>query len=108
LKTWLDEEQSPLGLPWQVELEKRIADIRTAAICVGDSGIGPWQNIEIRAFINEFVKRGIPGIPVILSSASSVPQLPILLSAMTWVDLRKEREHGLARLVETIQTHKGV
>ncbi len=108
LKTWLDEEQLPLGRPWQVEIEKRIADIRTAVVFVGASGLGPWQDMEIRAFLNEFIQRGVPVIPVILSSATSVPELPIFLRAMTWVDLRRDPDRGLARLIETIRTHKGV
>jgi hypothetical protein len=108
LRTWLDEEQLPLGSPWQVELENRISDIRVAAVFVGDTGLGPWQDMEVRAFLNEFVRRGIPVIPIILPEAAAVPDLPLFLKAMTWLDLRQDTERGYSRLIETIRTHRGV
>jgi hypothetical protein len=64
--------------------------------------------MEVRAFLSEFVSRGIPVIPVILPDASKVPALPIFLRAMTWIDLRRDRTKNLARLAKTIKTHKGV
>jgi hypothetical protein len=103
LTTWLDEERLPLGRPWQMELERQIGEIRTVTVCVGNSGIGPWQDLEIRAFLSEFVRRGIPVIPVILASAKSVPELPLFLREMTWVDLRKDSNSGLVRLVDAIR-----
>ena len=102
--TWLDEDQLPLGLPWQPELEKRIADIRVAAVFVGDTGFGPWQDMEIRAFLNEFTRRGTPVIPIILPAATTVPDLPLFLQAMTWLDLRQNKAQGISRLVEAVQT----
>jgi hypothetical protein len=107
IRTWLDEEQLPLGLPWQVELEKRIADIRVAAVFVGDTGLGPWQDMELRAFLSQFVKRGIPVIPVVLPEASTIPDLPLFLQAMTWLDLRQNTDQGLSRLVQAIQAQRG-
>jgi len=67
IKTWLDEDQLPLGIPWQPELEKQISVIRNVAVFVGESEMGPWQNMEVRAFLSEFVNRGCPVIPVITS-----------------------------------------
>lgn len=87
--TWLDEEQLPPGRLWQELLEEQIESIRTAAVFVGNSGLGPWQNIEIRAFLQEFVRRRCPIIPVILPDCSSVPALPLFLNQLTWVDFRK-------------------
>lgn len=87
--TWLDEEQLPPGRLWQELLEEQIESIRTAAVFVGNSGLGPWQNIEIRAFLQEFVRRRCPIIPVILPDCSIVPALPLFLTQLTWVDFRK-------------------
>lgn len=89
IRTWLDEEQLPPGRPWQELLEKQIEEIGAVAIIVGESGIGPWQDMELRAFIYEFVKRKSPVIPVILSDCTIVPKLPLFLSQFTWVDFRK-------------------
>lgn len=89
IRTWLDEEQLRPGLPWQELLEKQIEEIGAVAIIVGKSGAGPWQDMELRAFISEFVKRKSPAIPVILADCGIVPKLPLFLSQFTWVDFRK-------------------
>jgi hypothetical protein len=87
-------------------MEKQIEKIGNAAVFVGDSGIGPWQDMEVRAFLNEFVQRGCPVIPIILPSASLVPELPIFLRAMTWVDLRRDAQEGLDRIIKAIKASK--
>jgi nucleotide-binding universal stress UspA family protein len=99
LRPWLDEEQLLPGRPWQDQLEKHIGEIRSAAVIVGSSGIGPWQNQEMRAFLSEFVQRNCPVIPVLLKTAPSVPDdLPIFLRSFTWVDFRRTRPAPLAHL----------
>jgi nucleotide-binding universal stress UspA family protein len=103
VRTWLDDEQLLAGRPWQPELEKQIATIKTAAVFVGAAGFGPWQDVEIRAFLSEFVRRSIPVIPVILPSAKSVPDLPLFLQAMTWVDMRKDSRKAMDKLVLAIR-----
>ena len=89
VRTWLDEEQLPPGRLWQESLEEQIEHIKTAAVFVGKSGIGPWQNMEIRTFLQEFVRRKCPVIPVILPDCTNVPALPLFLKQLTWVDFRK-------------------
>lgn len=97
LQPWLDEEQLRPGIPWQPALEDQIAGIKSAAVCVGPNGQGPWQDLELQAFIREFVKRGCPVIPVALKSlASHYPVLPVFLSGFMWVDLREKG--AMARL----------
>jgi GTPase SAR1 family protein len=100
---WLDEAELIPGRPWQEELERQIGNIRTAAVFVGPGGIGPWQNRELRAFLNEFAERGCPVIPVLLPEAAA-PELPIFLRAMTWADLRNQ--DGMERLVWGITGHR--
>jgi hypothetical protein len=95
---WLDEAELIPGRPWQDEVERQIGNIRAAAVFVGPSGIGPWQNREMRAFLNEFAERGCPVIPVLLPEAT-MPELPIFLRDMTWVDLRAQYAKGIERLV---------
>jgi len=88
IKPWLDEREIKPGELWQAVLEEQIARIKSATVFVGESGIGPWQNHEMRAFINEFVERKCPVIPAILTSAKSTPPLPILLKGFHYVDFR--------------------
>ena len=104
---WFDEWELRPGLPWQPELEKQISKIKSAAVFVGRRGIGPWEDQELRAFLNEFVKRQCPVIPVLLFDKAArksggygeLPDLPVFLSAMTWVDFRSKVPDPLERLI---------
>jgi TIR domain len=96
IKVWLDERVIKPGTLWQSALEEQISTINSAAVFVGESGIGPWQNIEIRAFVNEFVERKCPVIPAILPSAKTTPALPILLKNLHFVGLVTALTHELA------------
>jgi hypothetical protein len=102
VNTWLDEEQLKPGLPWQEGLEKQIGSIRRAAVFTGGSGTGPWQHAELRAFLDEFASRGCPVIPVLLPDAPQVPELPMFLRQMMWVDLRSDYEKNLNRLIGAV------
>ncbi len=96
---WLDEWELRPGLPWQRVLEMQISQIKSVAVFVGKEGVGPWQHMELEAFLREFVSRGCPVIPVLLSDASRKPQLPIFLKGMTWVDFRKRKSNSIEQLV---------
>ncbi len=99
LQPWLDEEQLRPGLPWQRALEAEIQSIGAAAVFVGKSGLGPWQNLELEAFLREFTKRECPVIPVLLAECGDVPKLPPFLGGMTWVDFRESYPEPMAQLI---------
>ena len=99
LLPWLDEWELPPGQPWQVLLEAQIERIDSAAVFFGAAGVGPWQEQEMRGFIDEFVRRKVPLIPVILDGAPALPHLPLFLRAMTWVDFRRADPEPFERLV---------
>ena len=88
LKVWLDEEQLRPGLLWQKELERIIRTTCSAAVLVGKDGLGPWEDHEMRACLNQFVNRKLPVIPVLLPEAPNEPELPLFLAQFTWVDMR--------------------
>ncbi len=96
---WLDEWELRPGLPWQRLLEKQIEQIKSAAVFIGQSGIGPWQQLELEAFLREFVGRGCPVIPVLLPDAPKKPGLPVFLRGMTWVDFRKRDPDPMEQLI---------
>jgi tetratricopeptide (TPR) repeat protein len=96
---WLDEWELRPGLPWQGILEQQFEQIKSAAVFIGKDGIGPWHQMELDAFLREFVNRGCPVIPVLLPNAPNEPELPIFLKAMTWVDFRKGKPDPMERLV---------
>ncbi len=88
LKVWLDVWELVPGRPWQDALESIIQTARSAAVFVGPSGLGPWQEPEMRALLTQFVKRESSVIPVLLPGIKHAPDLPLFLQAFTWVDIR--------------------
>ncbi|MBV9775243.1 MAG: toll/interleukin-1 receptor domain-containing protein [Gemmatimonadetes bacterium] len=102
--TWFDEEQMEPGRLWQPLLEEQIGRVRKACVFVGQNGRGPWQDMEIRAFLSEFTNRSCPVIPVLLPDAPEAPDLPIFLKQMMWVDLRKDYDTNLIRLIKVLRS----
>lgn len=96
---WLDEWELRPGVPWQRALEKQIATIRSAAVFVGNSGLGPWQNMELEGFIRQFVQRQCPVIPVLLRSCPCQPDIPQFLAGMTWVNFKKRKPDPAQHLI---------
>ncbi len=88
LKVWLDAWELVPGRPWQPALEEVIATVGSAAVLVGKDGLGPWEEPEMRACLDQCVRRKMPVIPVLLPGSSGTPQLPLFLRQLTWVDLR--------------------
>ena len=100
LRVWLDEEQLVPGHPWQEGLETIIQTTQAAAVLIGESGMGPWEDPEMRACLSEFVKRKLPVIPILLPGIPAAPKLPLFLQSFTWVDLRDGlNDPGLEKLV---------
>jgi hypothetical protein len=49
LNVWLDEQELQPGLPWQEKLEEGIESSSSVAVLVGNDGLGPWEDEEMRA-----------------------------------------------------------
>ena len=96
---WLDEWDLQPGQRWQRVLQDQITKVKTAAVFVGPSGMGPWQNLEIEGFLEQFVKREAPVIPVVLPECEKTPTLPLFLGGFQWVDFRKEIPNPLDQLM---------
>lgn len=98
IRPWLDIDQIRPGSSWQTALGEQIESINAAAVFVGDAGLGPWQNQESQALLNQFVKRGCPVIPVVLASATTTPDLPWMFANLHCVDFRTDSQ-PLQRLI---------
>jgi hypothetical protein len=99
LTVWLDEWDLIPGRPWQDALEEVIKRATSAAVIVGGSGLGPWEIPEMRSCLEQFVRRKMPVIPVLLPGAPASTELPLFLSQFTWVDLRSGMtKEGMDRL----------
>ena len=99
---WIDVRELRPGFPWRQALEKQIKNLKAAAVFVGPKGISPWQDIEQDALLRQFVKRGCPVIPVILPQCVEVPELPVFLEGMHWVDCRDPAVDPIEHLVHGI------
>ena len=106
IKPWLDEEQIRPGTSWQAALGQQIESIKSAAVFVGESGLGPWQDQNIQALLSQFVKRQYPVIPAVLPSAKATPELPWTLANLHWVDLRVTNPDPFKQLIWGITGQK--
>ena len=97
LSYWLDEEQLLLG-----DQGRAIRAAPAVAVCVGASGIGPWESQEMQGALLEAVSRGLRVIPVILPGAAQVPELPLFLRTRTWLDLRRGIPGGVEKLARAL------
>ena len=93
IQAWLDKWHLIPGDPWQPAIEKALAESESCAVFVGPSGLGPWQNEEMRAAIDQRVResaRRFRVIPVLLPGAERAERssLPTFLVATTWVEFR--------------------
>jgi len=100
---WLDERELVPGLTWQNRLEEGIKDSTVVAVCIGPSGIGPWQEEEMFAALAMGVREKKPVVPVILPTVEGQPSLPLFLANRMWVDLRPAiSAEAVSRLVRSI------
>ena len=99
IRPWLDEREIRPGTSWQQAVGEQIENIESAAVFVGKSGIGPWQNREILALLHQFVNRKCPVIPVVLPSAEVSLELPWTLQNLHFVDFRRNIPDPLLQLV---------
>lgn len=108
LRVWIDTWELRPGLPWQEAIEEGIRTSRAVAIFVGASGLGPWQEPEMRAFLARSRTERIPVIPVLLPGSPDSADLTMFLQAFTVVDLRPGvTEGGIERLVWGITGKRG-
>lgn len=95
---WLDEWDAP-GRPWQQALTANLAKIKRVALFVGHSERGLWEDRETQLLIQEFVRRQIVIIPILLPDVALVPDLPGSLKGLTWVDFRRQEPDPFEQLV---------
>lgn len=82
---WVDIEQIRPGAWVQHEIRTAIQATRRAMICVGASGIGPWQTLEIQAMVDRCVAGEFWLIPVLLPGLSALPAELLFLRPLNFV-----------------------
>src|SRR6185436_3497593 len=93
IRCWLDKWNLVPGEPWQEAIEDALGRCATCAVFLGASGIGPWENEEMRAALERRVSEGRTSggrprfrvIPVVLPGAPIDVEIPTFLRRLTWV-----------------------
>ena len=98
IRTWFDPEQMRPGDQVVQVLNEVLAGVRTAAVFIGDRGLGRWQGLEQEALIAQLVQRNCRIIPVILASATQEPAIPPLLANNLKLDMRSASGDPISRL----------
>ena len=90
IEPWLDKWNLIPGNPWQEDIEQALEACATCCVFIGPHGIGPWQNAEMRAAIDQRISTGgFRVIPVLLPGGNrgKRSKLPTFLTQTTWVTL---------------------
>ncbi len=108
LRPFLDKWHLIPGEPWQEELEKAINESATCAVFLGPSGLGSWENEEMRDALDQRVRnKSFRVLPVLLPEADPKDDitLPRFLRRLVWVDFRNglDDNEAFRRLIAGIQ-----
>ena len=108
IEPWLDSWHLVPGEKWQPALEKALAEARASVVFVGPSGVGPWQDEEMRVAIDRRV--GDPAyrvVPVLLPGARRGKRsaVPPFLANVTWVEFQRslDEHQSFRRLMAGIE-----
>jgi hypothetical protein len=105
VQPWFDEWHAPPGTRWIWELERQLNSVRSAAIFIGESGLGPWQRQEMEGLLVRLNREETPLIPVILRNGAEPTALPLFLEGLGYVDMRKRSASD--KLAEAIRKANG-
>lgn len=85
IRPWLDKEQIRPGQSFQDEIQAALGQVKSVAICIGESGLGKWQQLELRTAISQCVDNSVPVIPILLPGVSRIPASIPFLAEWNWV-----------------------
>lgn len=96
---WFDTSDIAPGRRWPDELERQIRKVSAGAVFIGPHGLGPWQELERQAFVNEHARRELRVIPVLLPGTPDDLELPVFLGQWHAVDFRRAEPDPFDRLL---------
>lgn len=79
LHPWFDAWEIPPGRAFQDEIEQAIPLTRAVAVFIGADGLGPWEDLEQKVAVSQFVRRRAPVIPVFLDVSRTDVKVPLFL-----------------------------
>lgn len=96
---WFDILEVKPGTPEKRRQEQQIRKIPAAAVFVGQHKIVDRQELQMYSFIDEFIDREIPVIPVVLTNAPKDLRLPPYLGNFGRVDFRRSVPKPMEQLI---------
>ena len=108
ISAWLDQYDFEPFRPWQEQLEEIISQIKSAAVFIGSSGVGPWADIEMKEFIVEFAQRNLRMGLVILPGCPEdlIQSVPRFMKKFHRVDFRQQDPDPMEQLIWGITGQK--
>ena len=88
MQVWPSDADTSCGRPWREHMAIGIASSRTAVICIGGSGIGPWKTPEMSELLRQHIEQQMPVIVVLLPGTPDHVESPRFLQDYIWIDLR--------------------
>ena len=90
LNPWLDKRVLRGGDQFTIEIQKAIANSKSAVIFFGNNGVGHWQEREIGVCYSRSVNASKEGlvfkvIPVLLPGVTEVPKDQMFLGEIHWI-----------------------
>jgi hypothetical protein len=85
---WRGVQRGKILENWQNGLVSGILRSIAVAVCIGQVGIGPWEDEEMQASLAIAVREKRRIIPVMLANAPDKPDLSLFLANRTWVAIK--------------------
>ena len=92
LRPWIDDEQILPGDSFQKVLNLALQQRKPIAICLGSSGLGPWQDGEMEVAIDQSFRDKVRVIPILLPGLEDFPQDLLFLKSKSGLQFRSLRD----------------
>jgi hypothetical protein len=99
IRSWVDIEALRPGDVWMDIIAKVVEKVKCAVVFIGPSQLGPFEKVEIRALVRQFVPGGVRVIPAILPGAEGEPKWSMFLQDFHRVDFRVAQPDPMAELL---------
>lgn len=106
IETWFDEKNVPPGGVWQDVLSSEIETVCGCIVFFGPNGLGPWQDLEMKQLLMQFVERGCFIIPVVVGDdVNASIDVPLFFKNFQVTDLRVNPMFGFMKISREIEGH---
>jgi len=108
LKIWFDENQIYVGESLPQAIENAIWDSKSAAICIGNYGLGKWQKEELEILKERQIKQNQIIFPILLLGVPDFPDQRefLWLRRLKYVALTSDNhEQALDELIQGIRNY---